>query len=606
MPGNASLKTGVVFHFGKQLEWYHGIILKLPSLIYIRDGSFLFGGKEMDIKGEFAEILFEALGGEINKGKLIFMMENPKFANLGDLAFPCFELAKVFRKSPQSIAQELVPKMKASKFEKVEAVGGYLNVFLNKNKVSQAVLEQVLNKKAQYGDLSIGTNKVMTIDFSSPNIAKPFSMGHLRSTVIGNALALISEKCGYRTIRINHLGDWGTQFGKLILAYKLWGNEEEVKQQPIRELLKLYVKFHEEALQSPDLESDARHWFKKLEQADPEAVALWEWFRAESLQEFTKIYELMGIHFDTFDGEAFFNDKMDKVIRKLEELNLLQESDGAQLVPLEGMPPSLIKKRDGATLYATRDLAAAIYRQETYHFDQALYVDGNEQTLHFKQLFALLDKMGNKWQQGMKHVSFGMMLKEGKKMSTRKGKVVLLEEVLKCAISLALEDIKLKNPNLSNKEEIAKQVGTGAVIFHDLKNFRQNDIEFSLEDMLKFEGETGPYVQYSHARAASLLKKGNFKAEAAALGTQEEEAWSIIMTLNAFPETVKKSLEDYDPSQIAKYVVELARAFNKYYGTVRILDDENLKQQRLTLVYAVRMVLKEGLRLLGLKAPEEM
>lgn len=560
----------------------------------------------MNIKSEFTEILFEALGGKIDKSKLFLMIENPKYAYLGDLAFPCFELGKLFRKPPQKIAHELVQVMKSPLFEKVEAVGSYLNVFFNKEKVTQSVIEQVISQKEHYGNLSIGTNKVMTIDYSSPNIAKPFSMGHLRSTVIGNALALISEKSGFRVLRINHLGDWGTQFGKLIVAYKLWGHEEEVKQQPIKELLNLYVRFHEEALDSPQLEDEARAWFKRLENADSEAVALWKWFRDESLQEFAKIYDLMGIHFDSYNGEAFYNDKMDMVVQILKELDLLQESEGAQIVSLVGLPPCLIKKSDGTTLYATRDLAAAIYRQETYQFDQSLYVVGNEQTLHFKQLFALLEKMGYKWQQGMKHVGFGMMLKDGKKMSTRKGKIVLLEEVLSEAISLALEDIKQKNPNLGNKEEIARQVGTGAVIFHDLKNIRQNDIEFSLKDMLKFEGETGPYVQYSHARAASLLRKGNFKAEKAEIGIQDKAAWSIIMTLNDFPETIKKSLEDLDPSQIAKYVIDLARVFNKYYGAVRILDDDNLIQQRLSIVYAVKIVLKEGLRILGLQAPEEM
>jgi arginyl-tRNA synthetase len=560
----------------------------------------------MNFKNEFADILFQALDGQIEKNRILLMIEKPKYENMGDMAFPCFELAKVFRKPPQTIALEMAEKMVSPLFEHIEAVSGYVNVFLDKQKVSSIVVQQVLTKKNHYGDLNIGNNQVITIDFSSPNIAKPFSMGHLRSTVIGNALALISEKCGYRPIRINHLGDWGTQFGKLIVAYKMWGKEEEVKQQPIKELLKLYVKFHEEAEKNPPLVEDARAWFKRLEDGNDEAIQLWEWFRKESLEEFSKIYDLMGIQFDTYQGEAFYNDKMDKVVELLKGMNLLKESEGALVVPLEELPPCLIKKSDGTTLYATRDLAAAIYRQETYHFVKSLYVVGNEQTLHFKQLFAVLEKMGYKWEQGMKHVPFGMMQKDGKKMSTRKGKVVLLEEVLETAIALALKDIKKKNPNLASKEKVARQVGTGAVIFHDLKNFRQNDIEFSLEDMLKFEGETGPYVQYAYARASSLLRKGDFIEGEDVVTIQDSEAWSIITSLISFPDVIQRAIEEYDPSQIAKYVIELARAFNKYYATVRILDDKDLIQERLSLVYAVTVILKEGLRLLGLEAPEEM
>src|SRR5690606_36392581 len=534
------------------------------------------------------------------------MIEQPKFDYMGDMAFPCFELAKILRKSPQVIALEIKERLNTPLFEKVEAVGGYVNVFLQKSAVSSIVINQILSQKEDYGKVNIGEDKVITIDFSSPNIAKPFSMGHLRSTVIGNALALISEKAGYQPIRINHLGDWGTQFGKLIVAYKKWGNEERVKQQPIKQLLKLYVKFHEEAEKLPTLNNEARNWFKKLEDADDEAKLLWPWFRDESIKEFAKVYELLGIKFDSYHGEAFYNDKMDRVVTLLEDMNLLQESDGAQVVPIENMPPCLIKKTDGTTLYATRDLAAAIYRQETYHFAKSLYIVGNEQSLHFKQVFAVLEKMGYSWQEGMIHVPFGMILKDGMKMSTRKGKLVLLEEVLKDAIELALKDIKEKNPNLDHQEEVARQIGTGGVIFHALKNYRQNDIEFSLEDMLKFEGETGPYVQYTHARAASLLRKGDYQEGKQNINIHDDEAWSIISKLIAFPEIVQRAMDEYDPSQIAKYVIELSRAFNKYYGSVRILDDNEQKQERLTLVYSVKVVLNEGLRLLGIEAPEEM
>jgi len=560
----------------------------------------------MKFQNDFADLLFNELNEHLEMNTITMMIEKPKFEHMGDLSFPCFELARIYRKSPQSIALELVAQIESPLFEKVEAVGGYVNVFLNKHKVSSIVLKEIQTQKHHYGDLNIGQNEAITIDFSSPNIAKPFSMGHLRSTVIGNALALIAEKSGYRAIRINHLGDWGTQFGKLIVAYKLWGKEKDVKEQPIKELLKLYVKFHEEAEAEPHLEDEARGWFKKLEEADPEAIHLWEWFREESLKEFAKIYKLMGIHFDSYHGEAFYNDKMEKVAQTLKDMHFLQESEGAMVVQLENLPPCLIKKRDGTTLYATRDLAAAIYRQETYQFVKSLYVVGNEQTLHFKQLFAVLEKMGFKWREGMHHVPFGMMLKDGKKMSTRKGKVVLLEEVLDEAIHLALENIIKKNPSLNEKEKIAQHVGTGAVIFHDLKHFRQNDIEFSLEDMLRFEGETGPYLQYTHARACSLLRKGAFQESDEAIHLPDIEAWPVITALLSFPDAIKRAFEAYDPSQIAKYIIELAKAFNKYYATVRILEDPILKRERLTLVFAVKETLKEGLRLLGLQAPNEM
>lgn len=560
----------------------------------------------MNFKNEFANILYDLFNGQLEHAKLMIMIEKPKFENMGDMAFPCFELAKILRKSPQNIACEIADQIKTPLFEKVEAVSGYINVFLNKSEVSSIVIKQILSQKEHYGQLKLGNNNVITIDFSSPNIAKPFSMGHLRSTVIGNALALISEKAGYRPIRINHLGDWGTQFGKLIVAYKKWGNEEQVKQQPIKELLKLYVQFHEEAEKDPSLNDEARSWFKKLEEADEEALLLWKWFREESLKEFSKIYELMGIQFDSYHGEAFYNDKMENVVSLLEEMKLLQASDGAQVVPVQDFPPCLIKKTDGTTLYATRDLAAAMYRQETYQFEKSLYIVGNEQSLHFKQIFGVLEKMGYEWQKGMTHVSFGMILKDGKKMSTRKGKVVLLEDVLKDTIALALEDINKKNPDLTTKKEVARQIGTGAVIFHDLKHFRQNDIEFSLKDMLKFEGETGPYVQYSHARASSLLKKGGFTEDNIAIHIQDNEAWTIITNLMSFPEIIKRAMQEYDPSQIAKYIVELARAFNKYYASVRILDDHAHKNERLSIVYSVKIVLQEGLRLLGIEAPEEM
>lgn len=560
---------------------------------------------EMQYKQEFANALIQVLGEALTEENITVMIEKPKFNSLGDLAFPCFELAKHYRKSPNSIAEEIANKIDLKIAYKVEPVGGYINVFLKKELVSMFTISKILKEGEQYGS-SPNTNKVMTIDLSSPNIAKPFSMGHLRSTVIGNSLALIAEKQGYQVVRINHLGDWGTQFGKLIVAYDMWGNEEKVKKSPIKELLALYVKFHVEADSDPTLNDLGRAAFKKLEEGDEGTIELWKWFREESLNEFMKIYDRLGIPFDSYHGEAFYNDKMESVVEELKEKGLLVESDAAQVVEVENFPPCLIKKSDGTTLYATRDLAAAIYRQEKYHFDKSLYVVGNEQTLHFKQLFTVLQKMGYQWQEGMAHVPFGMILKDGKKMSTRKGKVVLLEEVIKEAIQLALTNIEEKNPNLDNKEEIANQVGVGAIIFHDLKSYRLNDIEFSLEDMLRFEGETGPYVQYTHARAASLLKKGNYSfKEDNQPNLLDEEAWPIIKLLFSFPEVIGKALDDYDPSQIAKTLLEISKAFNKYYAAVKILDEDQL-YNRLSLVSAVKIVLKEGLNLLGIQAPEQM
>ena len=562
----------------------------------------------MDMKQTVAALIYEHLSEQWNLEEVVARITAPKHEELGDLALPCFELAKAHCQSPQTIAQNLVTKLASVPLiEHSEAVSGYVNIFLNKEIVAQQILKEVLIEQQDYGNLEMGNQQVVTIDFSSPNIAKPFSMGHLRSTVIGNSLAFIMEKCGFKVVRINHLGDWGTQFGKLMVAYRLWGDEQKVKEHPIQELLKLYVRFHEEAEKNESLNDEARLWFKKLEDGDVEAIELWKWFREESLKEFSKIYEQMSIHFDSTNGEAFYNDKMARIVKLLEEGHLLEASDGAQVVQVgDDVPPCLIKKKDGTTLYATRDLAAALYRQETYHFAKSLYVVGNEQTLHFKQVIRVIEKMGYEWHEGMTHVPFGMMLQNGKKMSTRKGKVVLLEDVLNDAIALAEKNIAEKNPTLHHPELVARQVGVGAVLFHDLKNFRMNDIEFSLEDMLKVEGETGPYVQYTHARASNLLKKGSYKEDLFDQIHVDEEAWVTIKFVGEFPEAIKRAYEGNDPSQIAKHLLGLCRSFNKYYGSVRILDDENHKQSRLHVVKSVQLVLCEGLRLLGIAAPKGM
>lgn len=556
-----------------------------------------------------AKALSQALSDYLSMDDILNLLENPKTAQHGDVAFPVFSLAKVMRKAPQAIAAEIVDTIPQDDFEKVEVVGPYINFFLNKRLVSHDTLATIVKENSQYGQQTIGKGQKVAIDLSAPNIAKPMSMGHLRSTVIGNSLANIMEKVGYEAIRINHLGDWGTQFGKLMVAYYKWGSEESVKAAPIQELLRLYVKFHEEAEKDPSLDDEGRTWFKKLEDGDEEAQKLWAWFREESLKEFQDVYDLLGISFDSLNGEAFYNDKMQPVIDLLEEKNLLTVSQGAEIVDLEkyNLNPALIRKSDGATLYMTRDLAAAFYRKETYDFAQALYVVGNEQSGHFKQMKAVLTEMGYDWANDIHHVPFGLITKDGKKLSTRKGKIVLLVEVLNESTNLAQAQIAAKNPDLPNKDEVAHQVGVGAVVFHDLKNDRLNNFDFNLEEVVRFEGETGPYVQYTHARCASILRKADWSADLAASDSlNDADSWEVIKLLQAFPNTVKRASEKYEPSIIAKHGIQLAQAFNKYYAHVKILEENDGKNARLALVHAVKVVLKEDLRLLGLEAPEEM
>ncbi|MED4534177.1 arginine--tRNA ligase [Metabacillus fastidiosus] len=559
----------------------------------------------MVINKPIAALISTALNNELTTSEIEKLLEKPKYMELGDVAFPCFTLAKKLKKSPQLIASEIAAKLISKLIQEVNVVGAYVNIFVNQQMVTENVLQEILSKKDQYGSKQPVQENVV-IDYSSPNIAKPFSMGHLRSTVIGNALANIAEKNGYNAVRINHLGDWGTQFGKLIVAYKLWGNKEAIEASPIQELLKIYVKFHEMAETNESLNEQARASFKSLEDGNEEALILWKWFRDASLKEFNTIYNLLGICFDSYAGEAFYNDKMNFVIEELKEKGLLTLSDGAYVVEMEDLPPCLITKTDGATLYATRDLAAAMYRKKQYDAKKIFYVVGNEQSLHFKQLFNVIEKMGYDWSKDLQHVPFGMMLKDGKKMSTRKGKVVLLADVLAEAIETARRNIEEKNPVLEQKELVAKQVGVGAVIFNDLKNDRLNDIEFSLEQMMNFEGETGPYVQYTFARISSLLEKGEFKEQVLQFDALGEYAWSVIQLLEQYPVIVQKSFEQADPSQIAKFSLQLARAFNKYYADTKILVDDEWKQMKLSFAFSVAIILKDALYLLGISAPNKM
>lgn len=555
------------------------------------------------IKDRIKKIVSSSLG--VSEESII--IEIPKDRKMGDYALPCFTYAKMLHKSPVMIATEIKDSLNDELFEKVEVVNGYVNLFINKNVLANSTIYEIIKDGSNYGNSDIGKNKTIVIDYSSPNIAKPFGVGHLRSTVIGNALRNICEKNGYKVISINYLGDWGTQFGKLIYAYHRWGNEEEVRKHPIDELKRLYVKFHEEAEKDPNLDDEGRRAFKLLEDKDPESMRLWKWFSDESIKEFNETYKLLGINnFDSYQGESFYNDKMDRVVDELEAKNLLEISEGASVVKLDGdIAPALIKRTDGATLYITRDLAAAIYRKETYKFDEALYVVGNEQTLHFNQLKQVLNKLGYDWSNDIHHIPFGMILQDGKKMSTRHGKSVKLHDVLVEAIDLAHKYID--DRDLDNKEEISNKIGVGAVIFNDLKNYRTNDIEFNLEDILKFEGETGPYIQYTYARIMSLLNnKKNVDVDFNNAVISEYE-WYLIFKLYQFNDVVKQAKTEYDPSLVAKYLIDIAQDFNKWYANEKfITDDEYQTESRLLVSFATSIVLKEGMRLLGIEALNKM
>ena len=563
----------------------------------------------MNYKKIVAEQIAKTVGEHLSVDEIVSMIEVPKYANQGDLAFPAFTLAKVLRKAPQAIASEIVEAVSDKHIARAEAMGPYANFFLERSAFADEVLKEVLELGEHYGDWDYGQGRKVVIDMSSPNIAKPMSMGHLRSTVIGNAIANLEKKVGYEPIRINHLGDWGTQFGKLIEAYKLWGSEELVKADPIAELIKLYVRFHEEAELDPTLDDKGRAWFKKLEDGDAEAVRLWEWFRSESLKEFNRVYDLLGVTFDSYNGEAFYNDKMDVVVDMLEDANLLKVDNGATIVDLEkyDLPPALIKKSDGATLYMTRDLAAANYRKNTYDFAKCIYVVGMEQSNHFKQLKAVLKELNLPWAETIVHIPFGLITLNGKKLSTRKGKIILLEGVLKEATELALKQIEAKNPSLENKEAVAHAVGVGAVIFHDLKNDRTNNFDFALEEVVQFEGETGPYVQYTHARAMSILRKANHTVDTqAAFSLTDDDAWEVLKLIENYPNVVRFAEEKCEPSAIAKYVINLAQAFNKYYAHTKVLVEDEAFNSRIALVQTTASILKQGLALLGVVAPDEM
>lgn len=563
----------------------------------------------MDYKKKVAEAISKHVDMDIES--IEKLIEIPPKSEMGDYAFPCFQLAKAFRKAPNIISEELAGKINSDGFEKIINVGPYVNFFADKSVFTRNTIEKVLAEGDEYGSSNVGEGKTICVEYSSPNIAKPFHVGHLFTTAIGNSLYKIFKKEGYTVEGINHLGDWGTQFGKLISAYKRWGNEEALEKNAIDELLRIYVKFHEEAEKDPLLEDEGRAYFKALEDGDKEVEALWKRFRDLSLKEFERIYEIFDVKFDSYAGEAFYNDKMDVVVNELKEKNLLVESNGAQVVMLDeyNMPPCIVLKGDGASIYATRDLAAAMYRKKKYDFYKSIYVVGTPQALHFKQVFKVLELAGHEWAKDCVHVGFGLVKFADRKLSTRKGEVILLDDLIKESIDKTLEVINEKNPNLDNKEEVSKKIGVGAVVFTYLKNSREKDIVFDWKEMLSFDGETGPYVQYSYARANSILTRaGGVKGNADYSKLSSKEEFELVKALEGFAKQIHLAIEKLEPSIVTRYAIEVAKSFNKFYNahSVLNLEDEELKEARLSLVKATCQVIKNSLALLGIEVVDKM
>lgn len=548
------------------------------------------------------------------------LLEYPPNDELGDVALPCFVLAKTMKQSPALIAQQLAAKLDHPGF-RAEAAGPYLNFKLDRPAFAGELLLHSVPSE-DFWRPNIGGGKRVVIDMSSPNIAKPFGIGHLRSTMIGNAIYRMLRETGHDVANVNHLGDWGTQFGKMIVAYLKWGNPEAMaaSNNITKEYLALYVKFHKEAERHPELEAEAREWFRKLEGGDSQATALWREMIGESLKQFDKLYDRLGVSFDHVLGESFYNDKMSSVVESLRDQGLLEESEGALVVRLDedGMPPCLLVKSDGTSIYATRDLATALYRRSEMNAELLLYVVGGEQALHFRQVFRVLEKMDPTWQDRCRHIPFGLMMMEGQKMSTRRGKVLFLEDVLNEAVQRAKEVIEAKNPSLANKDAVAEAVGIGAVVFGDLKNTRTLDVDFSLQEVLNFDGETGPYLQYTYARTSSILRKAGAASQDAGISVSgqpnldfalvdNEYVWSLLKLISHYPHRLSQAVERYEPSVLARYLLELAQAFNRFYHHVKVLDGSAAEQAfKLSLVRASADALRKGLTLLGLRALEEL
>ncbi|MBU3127707.1 arginine--tRNA ligase [Clostridium tagluense] len=569
----------------------------------------------MDYKKIVAERIKQLV--ELDIETIENLIEIPPKPEMGEFAFPCFQLAKTMKKAPNAIANDLKEKIETEGFEKIECFGPYVNFFLDKGAFIKATIEKILKDGENYGSSKMGEGKNMIVEYSSPNIAKPFHVGHLFTTVIGSSLYKILSFEGYNCTGVNHLGDWGTQFGKLIYAYKNWVDEETLEKEPIKELLRIYVKFHEEAETCPALNDEAKMYFKRLEDGCAEEVQLWTKFRDLSLVEFKKLYETLNVKFDSYAGESFYCDKMEDVIADIEAKGLLVESNGAKVVMLDeyNIPPCIIKKSDGATIYATRDLAAATYRKKTYDFHKNIYVVGKDQALHFKQVFTTLKLMGNEWADDCVHVPFGTVRFADKKLSTRKGDVIFLDELLSEAVAKTLEIINVKNPELENKEEVAKKVGIGAIIFTYLKNHRERDIVFNWEEMLSFDGETGPYVQYTYARAKSILRKveensngiiSDVELDYNKLNSKEE--FELVKQLEGFQNSIMYAIDKLEPSMVTRYVIEVAKSFNKFYNQHNIanLEDESNKKAKIKMVEATCQVIKNALNLIGIEVVDRM
>lgn len=573
----------------------------------------------VNFKEEIAKLIAAEVT-DLELSEIQGMIEVPQDSKMGDYAFPCFKLAKVMRKAPPLIAKNIAEKIADNEiFEKVEQVNAYVNMFISKEEFVKDVVEDVLEKGDGFGRSDIGGGKTVIVEYSSPNIAKPFHIGHIRSTVIGNSIYKIYDALGYNVIRINHLGDYGTQFGKMICAYRHWGNKEDVINEPIKTLLGYYTKFHEEVETHPELDDEAREIFTKLEHGEPEEVELWQWFRDESLKEFNRVYKMLGIEFDSYNGESFYSDKMPRFVKELEEKGLLEESRGAHIVDLEkyGLGVALITKSDGSTLYITRDIAAAVYRKETYDFYKNIYVVASQQNLHFQQWIQILELMGYEWARDCVHVPFGLVSLEDGTMSTRHGRVVFLEDVLNRAVEQTKEIIREKGVNTDNIDETARQVGIGAVIFNELSNNRIKDYVFSWSKVLDFNGETGPYVQYTYARCASVLRNAGEEAVKKAMekglaGVDAkyltgESSFALAKLLYRLPQVVVEAGEKFEPSIVTRHIVDIAQSFNRFYHDEHILvDDEEEKAAKLALVIAAKTAIKNGLALLGMEAPERM
>ena len=538
------------------------------------------------------------------------LIEIPPKPEMGDFAFPCFRLAKSYHKAPPMIAQDLKESIGDQAFlSEIKVIGGYLNFYVDKAQYAQQIIDKY-NNATDYYCSDQGKHKTICIDYSSPNVAKNFHVGHLRTTIIGNSLYKIFSKLGYKVVRINHLGDWGTQFGKLIVAYKKWGSREAVEEKGIEELMDIYVKFHEEAEKDDSLNDEARAWFLKMEQGNEEALEIWQWFRDISLKEFMRVYNILGMEFDSFAGESFYRDKTADVIKRLTDDGLLKESQGAMIVPLDeyDMPPCIVAKKDGSSIYATRDLAAILYRKATYNFDRCLYVTGLEQKLHFAQVFKVIELMGNDYAKNLVHIPYGLVSLKSGKISSRKGNVIFAEDLLRESINKTTSIIEEKNPDIPDKEEVAKQVGIGAIIFNDLYNQRIKDVIFDWNKLLNFDGETGPYVQYTYARASSVLRKiGEVPDTIDYTLLTDEASIGLLKEIERYPQVIKDAAERYEPSVIARYSIDLAHAFNKFYHECQInVEDETTKYTRTNVVKIARYIIKDALSLLGIQCPEQM